>query len=226
MSLLYYVIDTETTGLKAGYNEMTEIGIIRYTDRVQLWRQIKCEYPERANFDALKITKKTMADLDKGHENDKVVEECERFFAEDGATPGHRVIVAHNAPFDRRFLHALWERNGKQFPANIWLDTIAMTKKYIETVDPSTIPIVKTATGKTSTQLHACCDMVGIKKISEAHNAKVDSRNTYLLFRNLLEEKKVDHLRMLKTEVHALKAPPPPGDDNEGGLDPALLDFE
>jgi DNA polymerase III epsilon subunit-like protein len=223
MSLLYYVIDTETTGLKAGYNEMTEIGIIRYTDRVQLWRQMKCDYPERANFDALAITKKTMADLEKGYPAQQVVEECERFFADDGATPAHRCIVAHNASFDRRFLHALWAQVGKAFPAHLWIDTIAMTKDFVKKVDPTTIPIVKTATGKVSTQLHACCDMVGIKKISEAHNAKVDSRNTYLLFRNLMEEKKIDHLKYIKTEVHA----PDFGsntDDGEG-LDPSLLDI-
>lgn len=223
MSLLYYIIDTETTGLKANYNEMTEIGIVRYTDRMQLWRQIKCEYPERANFDALAITKKTMADLEKGHAKESVVEEAEKFFAEDGATPAHRCIVAHNASFDRRFLHALWEQCGKAFPANLWIDTISMTKDFIKKSDPSTIKIVKTATGKPSTQLHACCDMVGIKKLSEAHNAKVDSRNTYLLFRNLMEEKKIDHLPFIKTEVHA----PVFGsntDDGEG-LDMSLLDI-
>ncbi len=222
MSILYYILDTETTGLKADYNEMTELGIIRYADRVQLWRQIKCEYPERANFDALAITKKTMADLEKGMPKEAVVAEAEKFFAEDGATPAHRCIVAHNAPFDRRFLHALWAQCGKAFPANLWIDTISMTKEFLKTVDPSTITIVKTATGKPSTQLHACCDMVGIKKISEAHNAKVDSRNTYLLFRNLMEEKKVDHLKFFKTEVHT----PVLGDntDDGEGLDPSLLD--
>lgn len=224
MSLLYYIIDTETTGLKAGYNEMTEIGIIRYTDRVQLWRQIKCDYPERANFDALAITKKTMADLEKGFSKEQVVAECEKFFAEDGATPAHRCIVAHNASFDRRFLHAIWEQCGKQFPANLWIDTIAMTKQFLKETDQTKLRIVKTATGKVSTQLHACCDMVDIKKLSDAHNAKVDSRNTYLLFRNLMDEKKVDHLKHIKTEIHQFDGPPPL--DEEGGLDPALLDIE
>jgi DNA polymerase III epsilon subunit-like protein len=221
MSLLYYVIDTETTGIKADYHEMTEIGIIRCTDRVQLWKQIKCEYPERANFDALAITKKSMADLVKGYDNNDIVDQCEKFFAEDGATPGHRCIVAHNASFDRRFLHALWAKNGKTFPANLWLDTISLTKDYLKKVDNSTIKITKTATGRVSTQLHACCDIVGIKKLSEAHNAKVDSRNTYLLWRNLVEEKNVDYLPFIKTEVHSFTTP----STDEGGLDPALLDL-
>jgi DNA polymerase III epsilon subunit-like protein len=220
----YYVIDTETTGLKANYHEMTEIGIIRCEDRVQLWRQIKCIYPERANFDALAITKKTMADLERGMDSTAVVEECQRFFDEDGLTPAHRCIVAHNAAFDRKFLHALWEQMGKEFPAHLWLDTISLTKEFLKTVDPSTINTVKTPTGKVSTQLHACCDMVGIKKLSEAHNAKVDSRNTFLLHRNLVEDKKVDYIPLIKTAIHTI-TPPDADDDTGGGLDPALLDI-
>ncbi len=219
MSLVYYVIDTETTGLKSNFHEMTEIGIVRVVDRVQLWRQIRCEYPERANFDALAITKKSMADLEKGFNKEKVVEESDKFFNEDGLTPHHRCIVAHNAAFDRKFLHALWEQCGKQFPANLWLDTISLTKEFLRKTDNSQLKIVKTASGRVSTQLHACCDMMGIKKLSEAHNAKVDSRNTYLLYRNLIEEKKVDYLPFIKTEIHNLIA------SSEEGLDPSLLDL-
>lgn len=217
--LQYYVIDTETTGLKSGYHEVTEIGIIRVTDRVQLWRQIKCIYPERANFDALAITKKTMADLERGYDRDAVVAECEKFFAEDGLTPAHRCIIAHNAPFDRKFLQAMWEAAGKEFPAHLWLDTISMTKDFLKNADQTQLNIVKTATGKVSTKLHACCDMVGIKKISEAHNAKVDSRNTYLLYRNLIDEKKVDYLPLVKTDIHTIASPIDDGD----GLDPSIL---
>ncbi len=217
--LQFYIIDTETTGLKQNYHEVTEVGIIRCTDRVQLWRQIKCSYPERANFDALAITKKTMSDLEKGYDREAVIAECERFFAEDGLTPAHRCIVAHNAAFDRKFLHAMWETAGKEFPAHLWLDTISLTKDFLKTADHSQLNITKTATGRVSTALHACCDIVGIKKISEAHNAKVDSRNTYLLHRNLIEEKKVDHLPHIKTVVHSVASP------TDDGLDPSLLDL-
>src|SRR5579871_1292089 len=146
----YYIIDTETTGLKANYHEMTEIGIIRCEDRVQLWRQIKCVYPERANFDALAITKKTMADLERGADHLQVVDECERFFAEDGLTPAHRCIVAHNAPFDRKFLHALWEQLGKEFPAHLWLDTMSLTREYAKQI----------GLVKPKVNLHASCDIV------------------------------------------------------------------
>lgn len=215
MSLQYYVIDTETTGLKTNYHEMTEIGIIRCTDRVQVWRQIKCDYPERANFDALAITKKTMADLERGYDKHAVVAECDKFFAEDGLTPAHRCIVAHNAPFDKKFLQALWDQCGKQFPAHLWLCTMALSRDYAKKQG-----LMAKGMPKQKVNLHASCDLVGIKKISEAHNAKVDSRNTYLLYKNLVEDKKVDYLPFIKTDVHVSTA------NDDEGLDPSLLDVE
>lgn len=200
----YYIIDTETTGLKSGHHEMTEIGIVRCTDRVQLHKKIKCEFPERANYDALKITGKTMADIVQGDAKEDVVTQAEKFFAEDGQTPAARCIIAHNAPFDRKFLHALWEACGLEFPAHLWLDTISMTKDFLKKNDESQLTIVRTATGKVSTQLHACCDMLGVKKLSAAHNAKVDSRNTYLLWMKL-QESGIDHLPFIKTMPHDFK---------------------
>jgi DNA polymerase III alpha subunit (gram-positive type) len=196
--LHYYVVDTETTGLSAKYHEMTEIGIIRCIDRVQLHRNIKCTYPERANFDALKITNKTMADLEKGHEKSAVVAECNKFFAEDGASPAHRVIVAHNASFDRRFIHALYESVGEEFPAHLWLDTIALVKDYAKKIGLNK--------PKEGFGLHSACDIIGIRKFSDAHNAKVDSRNCFLLHRNLTEEKKVNYLPFIKTAIHSIQS--------------------
>lgn len=216
----YYIIDTETTGLKADYHEMTEIGIIRCTDRVQLWRQIKCNYPERANFDALAITKKTMADLERGFDSEAVVAECEKFFEEDGLTPAHRCIVAHNAPFDRKFLHAIWEKSGKSFPAHLWLDTMALTREYIKKIGLDAECKAK-GLPKPKVNLHAACDLAGINKFSDAHNAKVDSRNTYLLHKNLVDDKKVDYLPHIKTAVHVANVLP----QDDEGLDPSLLDI-
>jgi len=208
----FYVCDTETTGLKAGYHEMTEIGIIRADDRVQLWRKIKCENPERASFDALAITKKTMADLEIGLDKFAIVKEVNKFLEEDGLSPAHRCFICHNVPFDRKFLHALWEQCGERFPADLWLDTIPLTKSYAKAI----------GLVKPKVNLHAACDIVGIKKISEAHNAKVDSRNTFLLHRDLVEVKQVDYLPFIKTAIHNLA-----GDSSADGegLDPSLLDL-
>lgn len=211
--LKYYVIDTETNGLKASYHECTEIGIIRDHDRMQLWRNIKCETPERSNLEALAITQKTLSDLDQGFTKEQVVEECDRFFNEDGLTPAHRCIVGHNIfSFDKRFLFALWESVGKTFPATLWLDTIPMTRYYAKQI----------GLVKPKVNLHSACDIVGIKKFSDKHNAKVDSRNSYLLWKHLVEEKKIDYLPFIKTAAHVISTP----SQEECGLDPALLDIE
>jgi DNA polymerase III epsilon subunit-like protein len=212
--IVYYIIDLETTGLKANYHEPTEIGIIRAVDRVQLWRQIKCEYPERASYDALVVTKKTLSDLEKGITQEQVVEECDKFFNEDGLTPAHRCIVGHNIySFDRRFLHALWESVGKEFPAHLFLDTIPMIKAYAKQI----------GLVKPKVNLHAACDIAGVKKLSDSHNAKVDSRNSYLLWKNLVEDKKIDYLPFVKTAQHIVNKNI---EDEEMGLDPALLDID
>jgi DNA polymerase III epsilon subunit-like protein len=204
MGIQYYIADTETTGLRAGYQEVTEIGVIRATDRVQLYRKIKCEYPERANLDALNITKKTMADLLQGYDKREVVAEVNGFFAKDGLTRAHRCLIGHNVQFDRKFLHAMWESVGEEFPVDMWLDTISLTQEFIKVSDPTTLKITKTATGKISKKLHHALDLVGIPKLADAHNAKVDSQNTYLLWRRLTEEKGIDHLPHHKTLIHAL----------------------
>jgi DNA polymerase III epsilon subunit-like protein len=206
----YYIIDTETTGLRVNYHEVNEISIIRCDDRVQLTKFIKCEFPERANFDALAITNKTMADLEKGDSKEAVIESVDKFLAEDNLTPGHRCFIAHNWTFDKRFIHDLYAKVGKQCPVNMWLCTMALTKEYAK----------KTGLVKPKVNLHAACDILGIKKISSAHASKVDSRNTYLLWKSLTEDKKVDYLPFIKTAVHSTSS----SDDGEG-LDPDLLDL-
>jgi DNA polymerase III epsilon subunit-like protein len=205
MGILYYILDTETTGLKASWHEITELSVIRATDRVQLTRMIKCDFPARANLDALEVTNKTFADLSNGMNRAEIVAECDNFFKEDGLTPAHRCIVGHNVAFDRRFLFALWESVGKEFQATLWLDTIALTQEFIKIADPATLNIKKTATGKVSKKLQDACDALGIKKLSAAHASKVDARNTYLLWKKLTEEQNIDHLPFHKTFIHNTK---------------------
>lgn len=128
--LNFYVIDTETNGLKAKYHEINEISIIRCTDRVQLTEYIKTENPERSNTQALAITHKTYDDLKRGLSKEAAVEKINKFILEDGVSPAHRCIIGHNIQFDRKFIHALYESVGLEFPANLWLDTMSLAKAY------------------------------------------------------------------------------------------------
>lgn len=207
MALKYYVVDTETTGLNSAYHEMTEISIIRADDKVQLTEMIKCEYPDRASLDALRITNKTKADLSLGRKTEDVIEKINSFLNEDGLTPAHRCFIGHNViSFDKKFIFALFEKANLECPVHLWLDTLAMTKQFLKQSDETQLNISRTPTGKVSFKLQACCDLVGgFKKYAAAHASNVDARNTFLLWKRLTEEKNIDHLPFHKTFIHKLK---------------------
>jgi DNA polymerase III epsilon subunit-like protein len=199
MSLNYYVIDIETSGLSSIIHEPTEISIIRCSDKVQITRNIKCLHPERANADALRITNKTLEDLSYGDDLIDVVNLCDKFLNEDGLTRSSRVIVGHNIiSFDKKFLYKMWATAGKEFPANLYLDTISLIRVYAKREGIKTRKF----------NLHAACDMVGIKKYAAAHGSKVDTRNNYLLWKNLIEDKNINYLPFIKNHPHYLNGPP------------------
>lgn len=197
--LNYYILDTETTGLKAqGYfHEIHELSIIRVSDKVQLTQDISCKYPRRANYDALKLTHKTIKDLYKGVSRETAIESVEKMLNKDNSTPEGRVIVAYNGAFDRRFLHALWKSENKEFPANLWLDPLKIMRKYAKTQN----------WGKVSLGLDSACDLMGIKKFAAhtAHTAKGDTRRTYFLYKTLIDDVGLDHLSYIETHVHKLE---------------------
>lgn len=190
--LVFYTIDLETNGIKCMYHTVNEISIIRHTDRVQLSKKIRCKSPEKSSYDALKITGKTLQDLMHGEENSDVVDKCNKFLEEDGLSPAHRVIVGHNIfSFDRRFLHAMWEEEGKIFPANSYCDTMTMCKTYVK----------QRGLAKQRVNLAAASQLMGINKFANAHSAKGDSRQTYLLFNKLIESG-MDYFPFIKTYPH------------------------
>lgn len=205
--LNYYVLDLETTGLQSGYQEVVEISIIRACDRVQFTRNIRAQYPERASLDALEITGKTLSDLMIGKTHVEVIKEVNQFFELDKGSPASRCIVGHNiVAFDTKFLHAMWAQEGQAFPAHLFLDTLTMTKHFLKThtLDESKLP--KTARGKVSTRLHAALQITGAKQITQqAHTAKSDTRNTFMLWKKLVEDHQMDYLPHVKNIPHYIK---------------------
>lgn len=195
-SLKYYIIDTETTGLSATYHEMIEISIIRAADRHQITKFIKAEFPQRASPEALKITNKSIKDLSRGESKISAVEAIESFLLEDGASPEHRVFVAHNAPFDRRFCHALWSSVNKTFPANSWLDTKTLVKSVL----------IKQGNSKPKDlTLKGSIEQIGAKAYEGEHNALVDSRNCYVLWKKAMDSN-INYLPHIKRSPHILNS--------------------
>lgn len=191
MSLEYYTIDLETNGLKSSFHETSQISIIRNSDRTQLTRHILVEFLERTSKEALTATNRTLNDLLKGEPKEEVVKACEAFFAQDGKTPEHRVIIGHNCAFDRRFCHALWESVGKTFPAVCWLDTKEMAKNWAK----------KLGIPKPSLTLTSSLEFTGVKGVPGAHEAAVDAKNTFLLFKKGKEEG-LEYLELIKRFPH------------------------
>src|SRR5271165_549294 len=191
--IIYYCLDIETNGLmfKGNFHEITELSILRTTDRMQLSRQVKVNKPENSSMDALKITGKTIDDLKKGISKQQLINDVEEFLTEDNLSPEHRCLVGHNVVnFDRKFLWQQWEVFNKIFPFSLYLDTLNMSKDHAK----------KLGLIKPSLKLEAACDLLGVKKQDGKHNAKSDTRNCYLLWQKLME--KVDHLEHIKRIPH------------------------
>lgn len=188
----FYVLDSETNGLKDNYHEMTEICCIRASDRLQVARDIRLEFPERSSREALAVTGKTIEQIMRGGLSEDAVNDLENFFKLDGKTPAHRCIIAHNAPFDRKFLHALWLRHKKTFPAQLWLDTQVMARHTFKT---------KFGIPKPKVNLQATAELLGVKKVAGVHNAVSDARNLYFIWNKLLENK-IDYLDFIKCIPH------------------------
>ena len=193
MSLIYYVIDTETTGLKAGWHEIIQISVIRCKDKQQRTTNVKADYPYRASPEALAVTRKSIHDLKNGIARSEAVELIHSFLLEDEKTTEHRCIIAHNASFDRRFLHAMWQSLGKNFPADLWLCTKEFTRKFAK----------RQGIAKPSLSLKSSMDLVKIASQDGAHNAVVDSINTLNLWEKLVMEQ-VPYASLVKRVPHNL----------------------
>lgn len=190
----YFCLDLETNGINTKTHEVHEISIIRCSDKVQLTRFIKLDHPENSSLDAMAITKKTMNDYLYGDSKENVISEIEKFLNEDGSNPANRCIVGHNViSFDKRFIHSLWDKCGKKFPASLWLDTMKLSR----------LAAKKQGILKPRVNLEAACDMFGIKKTASFHNAKMDTRNTYYLWKKLTEELNIDYIEHIKNIPHS-----------------------
>lgn len=207
MALNYYVLDLETTGLNSTFHEVCEISIIRATDKVQLTKMVRCERPHDASFDALQMLNKTISDLKMGTAKEQVVKEVNNFLALDGADASSRCIVGHNViKFDKRFLHEMWASAGSAFPADLYLDTMELTKQFIKLHNPEVPSLHKTASGKTSTKLHSALYLTGTPPVtSQMHTAKSDTRNTFMLWKKMVDDHKMDYLPHIKTFPHITK---------------------
>lgn len=204
--LQYYILDTETTGLKAGYHEINQIAIIRVATEEEFTAKIRCRFPNRASPQALEIQGVTKQSLILGEDPEPVVDRIDQFFEQDGKTSEHRCIVAHNESFDRRFCHALWDDVGKVFKAHLWMCTKKFSQAYTKKNGIEKVAALQSeANVLTKRGVSYSLDnlMIGFELPirGKSHTAIGDSRNTVTLFRHLMDQN-LDYVRIIRREPH------------------------
>jgi DNA polymerase III epsilon subunit-like protein len=217
MSINYYVLDTETTGLKAGWHEINQISMIRVNDGFQKSFNIAVEHPERADSVALNIQGITRADLKKGTSVQDAVQQLTIFLEEDGLNPESRCVIGHNVAFDRRFCQAMWEQKRKQFPADLWLCTKKFYKNYVNKVGPDLImkkqAEIQPGENKVKYGQDLCLTGAGLKPKVGAHSAIIDCQNCLTLFQFLMNEN-LNHVRVIEPKPHRINS-----------VEPEIFDF-
>lgn len=110
---LLCAIDTETTGLTAGYHDLIEIAIIPLNselepvpDIIPFNLMLKPKRPENADPEAVNKQGRTLADIIlRGMEPWRAVDLFDEWFQRLGLAPGKKISpLAHNWPFDRSFI--------------------------------------------------------------------------------------------------------------------------
>ena len=149
-------LDVETTGVKAGYHEVTEIGL-RHTTKGGLCLQIAPQHIERAQPEALKISGYNTADWANADPFKSVVAQITEY-VEDAT------VIAHNAPFDVSMLQGEYERLGLDYGGLFRdvIDTMALARQFL-------VPL-----GLNLLKLEACMKFMG-EKYEGAHNAYEDA---------------------------------------------------
>lgn len=154
----YAVIDLETTGF-GKYDRIVEIGVVLLDSDLNeedRWRTLVQPMRDIPNSEIHGIT---ATDLVDAPTFDKVAEEFR-------AVVGNRTPVAHNAPFEKRFLAAEFARsNVPDTLPEQWVDTMRLAKERM-------------GVGK----LREACDAAGIRNEKE-HSALGDATATAELLR-------------------------------------------
>ena len=214
MGLYFYVLDTETSGLSIDFHEINQISVLRVSDQEQVSLQIKVKRPNVYDINALAIQGISPGDLKIGVPLEEAVESIDMFLAEDGKTKAHRCIVAHNAPFDRKFVHRAWDSINKEFQADLWMCTQSFAKRYVKkhgTADKVALAQQKAGVqdmkmdkfGKLKPKFGLNNFMlgVGLAPKAGAHQAATDVQNT-LDFYNWLMSSNTEHVSLIERVPH------------------------
>jgi DNA polymerase III epsilon subunit-like protein len=199
--IIYYVLDTETTGLKVGYHEVNQISVMRLDTGDQITVDIAVAHPERASAQALQVQGKSVLEISSGIKAVAATQKVNEFFNKDGHTPAHRCIVGHNVQFDRKFCWQMWDDCEVVLPADLWLCTKTFAQRYAKKTGAQKIALAQNKP-KAKFGLNIFMEGVGLKPKEGAHSAEVDVLNTADLLKFLWDSKMVDYVSLIKRLPH------------------------
>ena len=122
----FCVVDLETTGGSPGLSKVTEIGAVRVRAGEVVDRFVTLVNPHRPIPPV--VTELTGIDDDMVSQSPDIEDALAAFvdFA------GQDVLVAHNAPFDLRFLNYERRRLASRYFTQPWLDTLVLARRLLD----------------------------------------------------------------------------------------------
>ncbi|MCR5523242.1 MAG: PolC-type DNA polymerase III [Clostridia bacterium] len=184
----FIIFDLETTGLRAGYDRIIEIGAVKYEGGAEVSSLQTFVNPGRKI--PKKITKLTGIDdsmVAGAPDEETALKEFIRF-AEDG------ILVAHNAVFDTDFVRSACERYGIDFEFT-FIDTLPLSR---ELTDHSKIKNHK---------LDTVAAYFKLPKFDH-HRADEDARILALIFEKLVELMRKQRIESVEQINDAIKPDP------------------
>jgi ATP-dependent DNA helicase DinG len=179
----FVAIDLETTGLDFERDTLLELGAVRFRDGVEVETFSRVVKPSKAISAFIEtLTGITAAEAEAGQDLSEALPE---FLAFCGGSPR----VAHNAHFDKRFLHKAIAQAGLEEPAAVWFDTLLGSRIAWPTAPAH--------------RLEALVERFELLSGGAGHRAGVDARAAGLLFLriqaefDLLAEKDPELLRAM-----------------------------
>jgi len=189
------VIDTETTGLVAGWHEIIQICILPLDSNIKprkdvmpFYIEMIPEYPERASPEAMTINKLDFAKIaQRGHDREKAKDLLEEWMNRLGlpyTTYGNRkrvIPLGQNYAFDQAQIKSwLGEETYSEYFAHRYRDTL-QTANYLN--DRAGMHAEKVPFNKTT--LSWLCNKLNIENL-KAHDALADCMATAEVYRKLL----------------------------------------
>lgn len=188
---VFAAIDTETTGLQAGYNDLVQVAIVildhnfkRNESIAPFYTDLKPLRPENVDPKAMQVNKLRLADLiNNGLDPWSAGESFIEWFEALGLAEGKKIIpLGHSYEFDKSFLI---EWLGAKNYDNMFHYDVRDIKRVVAFLNDKTwwkADIIKYP----KTNLQYVASQLGIKSDGEAHDALADAMLTAEVYRKLL----------------------------------------